>query len=208
VNRKIVAALIVLLVILGISYFAWTYGFGRGTTSTTTYSTISVSSITQTTGSSETTAPLTTSTVDYETLLTRKDSGEGGVTIIATLLTKEYLKSTGEDTTQYDLDRNVIFKIYVDTHAGSLLGYNFQELFFLRDNKGNVYPAIEWKDLALDSHHRSGVLMFAKFDRKGQLIIEHDTIYVELVARDVAKVSERTLRWDLPIPNVSFLSII
>jgi len=205
VNRKIVATLIVLLVIIGISYFAWTYGFGTRTTSTTTYSVTSISPTTEITGSSETITPLTTSTIDYETLLTRKDSGEGGVTSEATLLTKEYLKSIGEDTTQYDFDKNVIFKIYVDTHAGSLLDYNFQELFFLRDNKGNIYPAVEWKDLSLDSHHRSGILMFAKTDSKGQPVIDNDTTYIELVAKDVANVSERTVRWDLPIPNVSII---
>jgi len=165
--------------------------------------TISTSGSAATSTSTGYSTPSTTSTINFETLLTRKDNGEGGTWVQATLLTKEYLQAEGEDPSQYDLNRNIVFKVYVDTHSGSLLNYTFQQLFFLRDDKGNIYPAIEWKDLALDSHHRSGILKFSKFDGNGVPIIRYDTKYVELVAKDSANVPERVLRWDLPIPNVS-----
>ena len=198
-NKKIyvltaLAVIAVVVLLGGSTYFT---AEAETTSSITTYAIRTSASPT----SQEGTTTLPTSTIDYEALLTRKDQGEGGVSVEAVLLTKDYLLAKGEDPGQYDLDRQIAFKIAADTHAGSLLEYNFKELFFLRDDKGNVYTPLEWRDISLDSHHRSGTLTFSRFDARGNPIINDGVQFIELVVKNIAKVPERTLRWNLPIPN-------
>lgn len=121
--------------------------------------------------------------------LTRVDEGRGGVTFKATLVTSQYMAEQ-----EHPLD-HVGFLVSLDTHSGSLLGYDLKGLSALRDDTGRVAQALGWDPQSEDSHHRSGLLYF-----DGLLSITTGGQYRELSLNNVGGVSERLLRWDLPLP--------
>lgn len=113
------------------------------------------------------------------------DRGQGGVTVKATWVTSE-----GKGSANLELDRYLAFDLAMDTHSGSLSQYDLKRLSTLRDDRGKEAPPAGWQATSDDSHHREGVLRFARG-------LEQGSKYLELVIRDVAGVKERVLRWDL-----------
>lgn len=131
--------------------------------------------------------------------LTRKDNGEGGVTVEAILLTREYFDAIGQPdgAVRYEIQKYIVFRISIDTHSVDLSSYDVRRMIDLRDDRGNLYSATFWLPESNDSHHRSGILSFAKRDSAGNPVVPTETRFVELVIRDLAGVSERVLRWEL-----------
>ncbi|MBI3963095.1 MAG: PQQ-binding-like beta-propeller repeat protein [Deinococcus sp.] len=123
------------------------------------------------------------------TELTRRDRGQGGVTVEAIWITPDYLATVEVSGVELlELDRNLIFLVRLDTHAGDLLQYNLAQLAILRDERGGVYQALAWEGLSEDSHHRSGLLRFPMVEPGAAL---------ELVVRNIARADERVFSWDL-----------
>lgn len=97
----------------------------------------------------------------------------GGVTVIATLLREQ-------------ADATVI-KLVLDTHAGSLDGYNLEAIATLRDGSGKTYPVEAVEKTSGGGHHREAILRFPKVNPEAKTI--------ELIVKDVAGVKERAFRW-------------
>ena len=81
------------------------------------------------------------------------------------------------------------FEVALNTHSVDL-GFDLTKVGALRCDRGQEFEAIAWDGSGPGGHHRSGVLKFAAPD--------HPISYVEVVIRDVAKVSERTFKWEVP----------
>ena len=79
----------------------------------------------------------------------------------------------------------------MDTHSGDLGQYNPAKLSILRDDKGKEIQPLAWESTSDESHHRGGILTFARG-------IEQGSKWLELVIRDVGGAKERVLKWDLP----------
>ena len=121
--------------------------------------------------------------------LTQTDEGQGGVTFKATVVTYQYMAERGHPPD------HVGFLVSLDTHSGSLLGYDLVALATLRDDSGRMSQALGWEPQSEDSHHRSGLLYFdglASLATGGQ--------YTGLSLKNLGGVSERVLRWEMPLP--------
>lgn len=96
---------------------------------------------------------------------TRSDT-RGGATIKAVFVTPTYFKAnpTGALAGKVDLDRNVVFAITLDTHAGDLSKYDFVKKIILRNDRGQRVAPLRWVATADSSHHREGGLVFPKTD--------------------------------------------
>ena len=108
--------------------------------------------------------------------LERKNDG-GGITITA-------LYVPASDALE--------FRLTLDTHGGDLMKYDMAALTLLRVNGQGEAVAVGWKDDAKGSHHRSGVIRFARLDPASS-----GALTLEIVVRGVGGVPERILRWDL-----------
>jgi len=122
---------------------------------------------------------------------TQQDGGEGGVTVRATWVTEEYLKEKGkgDEADRYELDKNLVFYVRLDTHSVDLMDYDVIKNTVLRADGREISPN-RWLSPSDSSHHRSGFLSFPRSSTTD------DAKYLELVVRDLAGVSERVLRWD------------
>ena len=131
--------------------------------------------------------------------LTRIDPGKGKVSVQAIWVTPEYIKAKAESAGagRYALDKNLVFLLGMDTHSGSLEEYDPTKLLSLRDEAGNEYAPADWENLSDDSHHRSGILRFARLNADGKPIIGPDTRFFELIARNIGGIEERVLRWNV-----------
>lgn len=131
---------------------------------------------------------------------TKRHSGEGGVSIEVTFMAPAYFQafSNPSEAQKYELQKYLVFRISLDTHSIDLSKYDMRKITFLRDDKGYLYSAVLWIPQSDDSHHRAGIITFPRGDPQGNSIIDQRTRYIEIVVRDVAGVSERVLRWDLP----------
>lgn len=146
--------------------------------------------------------PQETGSGEAADLWTRSDQGEGNVTAEVTYATQKYFQSTGEAAAseKYGLDKNLAFIISLSTHSVDLSSYALDTLTYLRDDQGNEYSALPgWEAKDDSSHHRSGVLKFAKFDAQGRPVIRGDTKFIEVIIKNVAGVSERIFRWESPL---------
>lgn len=104
---------------------------------------------------------------------TRTNSG-GGVTVTATYLNPEETKE-------------VRFKVALNTHSVDLDAYDFKALSLLRDGTGKSYhPTRVEKEGS--GHHIQITLVFPKPSPEAKRL--------ELVIKEVAKVKERTFRWE------------
>ena len=106
--------------------------------------------------------------------LTRTNSG-GGVTAKVT-----YLNPQGTEDTR--------FQVVLDTHSVNLDGYDLKALSILRDETGKEYQPTQAENKG-SGHHREITLTFPKPSSEAQQI--------EIVIQDIAKVKERSFRWDL-----------
>jgi hypothetical protein len=131
------------------------------------------------------------------TPLVRTDA-QGGVTIKVVYVTRDYFKANHTDPLagKIDLDRNVVFAITLDTHAGDLSGYDVVKNITLRDGRGRRLPALRWLPTANGAHHRQGGLLFAKKRTAGETLGAAGETF-ELTVRNLGGVPQRTLRWTL-----------
>ncbi|MBI5034810.1 MAG: hypothetical protein HZB51_30165 [Chloroflexi bacterium] len=83
----------------------------------------------------------------------------------------------------------IAFEIAMNTHSVDLSD-DMTRIVTLRDDKGKEYSPTAWEGGGPGGHHRSGVIKFAALTSKPRS--------VELVIKDLAQVSERTFRWELP----------
>lgn len=88
--------------------------------------------------------------------------------------------------------KELVFNVVMDTHSVDLDVYDLTTLATLRDSQGRQFKAISWQS-PKGGHHRSGTLGF----KNDQSLLQPDTKYIELLIKDVAKVPERVLRWEL-----------
>jgi len=134
-------------------------------------------------------------------LLTREDGGQKGVSVEVVYLTPEYFKATGSTSgvEKYGLDKNLAFKVTLDTHSGDVTAYNMAKIIHLRDGGGLEHPALSWEDVEKSSHHRSGIVLFSNLDGDGKPVIGDGVKSIEVVVKEIAGVKERVFRWELPI---------
>jgi hypothetical protein len=132
--------------------------------------------------------------------VTTQTDSQGGVTVKVTYVTAAYFKSAPRDPLAGKVvpDRNVVFAITLDTHAGDLSGYDFIKGAILRNDRGQQVTPVQWMSTADGSHHRAGGLLFPKTDQAGRSL-ESQARTLELVVRGLGGVQERVLRWTLPI---------
>lgn len=90
----------------------------------------------------------------------------------------------------------LVFTVAMDTHSGSLDGYDLGQLAMLRTDQGREVPPSAW-DAPNGGHHREGILTFPATTASGSPIIEPNTRAIELVIRNVGDVPERVFRWTL-----------
>lgn len=130
---------------------------------------------------------------------TRTDA-QGGITVKAVFVTSTYFKANPTDplASKVDPERNIVFAITLDTHAGDLSTYDFLKNVTLRNDRGQQVAPVRWVSTADGAHHRSGGLLFPKADQAGRAI-EPQARALELVVRGLGGISERVLRWSLPI---------
>lgn len=131
--------------------------------------------------------------------VTRTDS-QGGITVKATYITATYLKARPNDALsgKVDLERTIVIAITLDTHSGDLSRYDFVKNALLRNDRGQQVAPVRWIATADGAHHRSGGLVFPRADQAGKTF-EPQAKIVELILRDLGGVSERVLRWTLPL---------
>ncbi len=111
-----------------------------------------------------------------------------GITIEATWVTPEHLAAMEvEDLTAYSLADYALVHLAFTTHSGDLNRYDLVQLSGLSIG-GVEAPAEAWVSLSDDSHHREGVLVFARPAASGP---------AELVLRDIGGKSQRIFRWDM-----------
>lgn len=130
---------------------------------------------------------------------TRNDS-QGSITLKAVYLTAAYFKASPSDPLmgKVDPERNVVFAITLDTHAGDLSRYDFVKNTAMRNDRGQHVSPLRWVATVEGTHHRAGGLVFPKTDQSGRTI-DAGTKTLALVVRDLGTVPERTLRWTLPV---------
>jgi hypothetical protein len=106
---------------------------------------------------------------------TVRDGGAGGVTVGATWVGIR--------------DRELLFRLTLDTHSVDLSRFDVAANTRLRDASGRELQAAGWEDERRDSHHRAGTLRFPAPDNlSGQ---------ISLVVRDLAGVPERVLSFEI-----------
>ncbi|GEM_PF-6507484 len=118
--------------------------------------------------------------------LTAQDQGQGGITIKAT-----WVVPGSPEAASVKLDRELGFVLSIDTHSGDLGQYDLAKVSVLRDDKGKELQPLAWQSTSADSHHRGGILTFAKGS-------EQVSKYLELAISNVGGAKERVLKWDLP----------
>ena len=127
--------------------------------------------------------------------LTQSDN-QGGVQIDVTWVTPETLaKLDSEKARSYGLDDYVLIKVQFTTHSGDLSRLDMAGLSAIRVG-GQEYPPRAWESISDDSHHRAGVLVFARKAPDGASL---DAGTVELVMKGIANVAERVFRWQWPV---------
>lgn len=110
-----------------------------------------------------------------------------GIAIEATWVTAEHLAEMGADSlAAYPLEQYVLVHLAFTTHSGDLNQYDLVELSSLNIT-GDSVAAKGWVSLSDDSHHREGVLIFARLTFSGP---------VELVLRDIGGEPQRLFRWE------------
>jgi hypothetical protein len=118
-----------------------------------------------------------------------RDSGVGGVTVEASLASKDFLAAKGQGADKWG------FLVSLDTHSVDLTGIDLVSRVSLRDGSGRVLKPAGWRPLSEDSHHRSGLLLFAA-DGAGEGILSGEKLKnVQLVFTDISGARERVLVW-------------
>lgn len=130
---------------------------------------------------------------------TRTDS-QGGITVKAVFVTSTYLRANPTDPLigKVDPERNIVFAITLDTHSGDLSKFDLVKDVTLRNDRGQQVTPSRWVATADGAHHRAGGLVFTKTDQAGRAMDSQAKV-LELIVRGLGSVSERALRWTLPV---------
>jgi hypothetical protein len=86
------------------------------------------------------------------------------------------------------------FSVTMDTHSGSLDGYDLAQLTVLRTASGQEVTPASW-DAPSGGHHRKGTLTFPGSGPDGTPLIGAGNGPVTVIIRDVAGVGERVFTW-------------
>jgi hypothetical protein len=89
----------------------------------------------------------------------------------------------------------VLLEVKFTTHSGDLSRLEMTGLSAIRVG-GQEYAPQSWESISDDSHHREGVLVFAREAPDGATL---DAGTVELVMTGIANVAERVFRWQWPV---------
>ncbi len=128
--------------------------------------------------------------------LVQRDGGEGGVTAEAIWVTAEHLKEMENNVTlPNDLSGYVLVHLALDTHTVDLNGYDLLGLATLQGREAMAMAPVRWIGIQESSHHRDGLLAFPGESNEAWASQEG---MAELTLRQIAQVSERSLRWEFP----------
>ena len=126
--------------------------------------------------------------------LTQNDN-QGGVEIDVTWVTPDsFAKLDSEKARSYGLEDYVLLEVKFTTHSGDLSRLDMTALSAMRVGAQEYAPRA-WESISDDSHHRAGVLVFARQTPNGASL---DAGTVDLVMKDIANVAERVFRWQWP----------
>lgn len=87
-----------------------------------------------------------------------------------------------------------VFSVAMDTHSGSLDGYDLARLAVLRTDSGQEVTPVSW-DAPKGGHHRKGTLTFPDKEPNGKPLAANGSGKMTVVIKDVAGVPERVFTW-------------
>ena len=87
-----------------------------------------------------------------------------------------------------------VFSVVMDTHSGSLDGYDLAELAVLRTGSGQEFSPVSW-DAPKGGHHRKGTLTFPDAGPDGKPLAGVESGQVTVIIKGVADVAERVFTW-------------
>lgn len=88
----------------------------------------------------------------------------------------------------FQINQPLVIEIAMNTHSVEL-AEEMTKVSILRDDSGNEYKPTAWEGAGPGGHHREGKLKFAAMTTQPK--------YIELVIKNLAKVAERSFRWEL-----------
>lgn len=91
-------------------------------------------------------------------------------------------------------EAGLVFSVGMDTHSGSLDGYDLARLAVLRTGSGQEVAPASW-DAPSGGHHRKGTLTFPSTGPDGKPLIEAGSGPVTVIIKDVAGVEQRVFTW-------------
>ena len=91
-------------------------------------------------------------------------------------------------------EKGPVFSVAMDTHSGSLDGYDLARLAVLRTASGQEVAPASW-DAPSGGHHRKGTLTFPGTGLDNKPLIATGNGPVTVIIRDVAGVGERAFTW-------------
>ena len=125
-----------------------------------------------------------------------QSNDRGGVEIDVTWVMPETLdKLDSERARSYGLEDYVLLEVKFTTHSGDLSRLDMTGLSTIRLG-GQEYAPQAWESISDDSHHRAGVLVFARKAPDGASL---DVGTIELVMKGIADVPERVFSWQWPV---------
>ncbi len=138
------------------------------------------------------------SSANLKDSLTRNDKGEGGVQVTVTYFTGALWEQVKGSQSQEDPqlvallekenpDKSLVFYVALNTHSGSLSSFDLAKMSTLTAGGSSGLKALRWIDVANDSHHRSGLLVFADPGSKKNLTLD---------IANLANASSRTFSWN------------
>ena len=116
-----------------------------------------------------------------------RQSRKAGVTVTVTPLP---LWSQNDEGSGEEVLR---FRISMDTHAGTLLGYDIAGNAVLRTDQTEMSGGFDWVPLSESSHHRTGILRVRNF-HENRAILHEGSAFLELDFEGDPRLS-RTFRW-------------
>jgi hypothetical protein len=87
-----------------------------------------------------------------------------------------------------------VFSVGMDTHSGSLDGYNLAQLAVMRTSSGQEVAPVSWAAPS-GGHHRKGTLTFPSTGPDGKPLMEAGSGPVTVIIKGVAGVGERSFTW-------------
>jgi len=132
-----------------------------------------------------------------------RTASAGGVDVKVIYASAEYFAAAkdGEGAKRFAPEKQVVFLVAMDTHAGDLMAFDVVRNSRLRTVAGGAtreYAPVRWESTSDGSHHRSGALIFPA-SVNGTKVIGPAVTSIALVIADLAGVPARTFEWALPI---------